>query len=97
MRVLFSALSLFLFLMSVGAGGPSAHPADALTTRHMPMMHTLPAPGGQAQGQAQASGMHALNAPVRAGNNAGGGRVVQSEKRVLIHSGPLPSVNSLTQ
>jgi hypothetical protein len=83
-RVLFPALACVLFLMSLGAGCPFALSETAVMPSHAPM-RVLPAPGARMHSQVPASAMHALNAPARSRNNAAFGRVVQGEKRVLIH------------
>ena len=90
--VLFLGLSCFLFFMSIGAVSPSALSAGVPATKHVPMMHTLPSPDARMHRQVPVSAMHPLNAPVRPENKAGGGRLVQHEKRVLIHGAQLPHV-----
>ncbi len=82
--VLFLALSCFLFFMSIGAWCPSALSETAVKPKHMPAI-TGPMSVPRMHSHVPASGMHALNAPVRTGNNVVGGRVVQREKRVTIH------------
>ncbi len=89
---LFLALPCFLLFMSIGAGCPFALSAGALTTKHVPMMHTLPALGARPHSQTPAFAMHPLNAPVRPGNNAAGRRLVQHDKQVLIHGAQLRHV-----
>jgi len=83
-RVLFLALPCFLFFMSIGVGCPCALSGTAVMQRHI-SANIGSMSGARTHSQAPASAMHPLNAPMRTGKNVFTGRVVQREKRVLIH------------
>ena len=86
--VLFLAFPCLLFFMSIGAWCPPALSETAVKPKHMPAI-TGPMSVPRMHSHVPASAMHALNAPVRTGNNVVAGRVVHREKRVTIHGAAL--------